>query len=70
MIALAAWWNISLGTVMAVQTVEAWNHGVHRNSTDVIVFPCDWGRPVSASASKTGGSRASSCVNERRNPTP
>jgi len=31
MIALAAWWNISHGTVMAVQTVEAWNHGVHRN---------------------------------------
>jgi hypothetical protein len=26
MIALAAWWNISHGTVMAIQTVEAWNH--------------------------------------------
>jgi hypothetical protein len=26
------------GTVMAVQTVEAWNHSVHRNFTDVIVF--------------------------------
>ena len=38
MIALAAWWNISHGTVMAIQTVEAWNHGVHRNFTDVIVF--------------------------------
>jgi hypothetical protein len=38
MIALAAWWNISRGTVMAIQTVEAWNHGVHRNFTDVIVF--------------------------------
>jgi hypothetical protein len=37
MIALAAWWNISHGTVMAIQTVEAWNHGVHRNFTDVIV---------------------------------
>jgi hypothetical protein len=24
--------------VMAIQTVEAWNHGVHRNFTDVIVF--------------------------------
>jgi hypothetical protein len=31
MIALAAWWNISHGTVMAIQTVEAWVHGVHRN---------------------------------------
>ncbi|GLQ50020.1 DUF6632 domain-containing protein [Dyella flava] len=37
MIALAAWWNISHGTVMAIETVEAWNHGVHRNFTDVIV---------------------------------
>jgi hypothetical protein len=24
--------------VMAIQTVEAWNHGVHRNFADVIVF--------------------------------
>jgi cbb3-type cytochrome oxidase subunit 3 len=36
-IALAAWWNISHGGVMAIQTVEAWIHGVHRNFTDVIV---------------------------------
>jgi peptidoglycan/LPS O-acetylase OafA/YrhL len=38
MIALAAWWNISLGVVMAIQTVEAWIHEVHRNFTDVVVF--------------------------------
>ena len=38
MIALAAWWHISHGAVMAIQTVEAWNHGVHRNFTDVIIF--------------------------------
>jgi hypothetical protein len=38
MIALAAWWNISHATVMAIQTVEAWMHGVHRNFTDVILF--------------------------------
>jgi len=37
MIALAAWWNISHGTVMSIQTVEAWMHGVHRNFTDVII---------------------------------
>jgi cbb3-type cytochrome oxidase subunit 3 len=37
MIALAAWWNISHGGVMAIQTVEAWIHGVHRNFADVIV---------------------------------
>jgi hypothetical protein len=38
MIALAAWWNISHGVVMAIQTVEARIHNVHRNFTDVIVF--------------------------------
>src|SRR5260370_37208288 len=38
MIALAAWWNISHGGVMAIQTVEAWAHGVHRNFSDVILF--------------------------------
>jgi hypothetical protein len=38
MIALAAWWHISHGMVMAIQTVEAWNHGVRRNFADVIVF--------------------------------
>ncbi|MGC2365283.1 MAG: DUF6632 domain-containing protein [Candidatus Sulfotelmatobacter sp.] len=38
MIALAAWLHISHGSVMAIQTVEAWNHGVHRNFTDVIIF--------------------------------
>ena len=38
MIVLAAWWNISHGVVMAIQTVEAWIHTVHRNFTDVIVF--------------------------------
>ena len=37
MIALAAWWNLSHATVMTIQTVEAWNHGVHRDFTDVIV---------------------------------
>ena len=37
-IALAAWWNISHSTVMAIQTVQAWNHGVHRNFADVIMF--------------------------------
>jgi hypothetical protein len=38
MIALVAWWNISHGTVMAIQTVEARIHGVHRNFADVIIF--------------------------------
>ncbi len=37
MIALAAWWNISHATVMAIQTVEARIHGIHRSFADVIV---------------------------------
>ena len=35
--ALAAWWNISHGVVMTIQSLEAWMHGVHRDFTDVIV---------------------------------
>src|SRR6202040_2043696 len=38
MIALAAWWNISHGAVMAIQTVEAWIHRHHRNFTKAILF--------------------------------
>lgn len=38
MIALAAWWHISHGVVMALQTSEAWMHNVHRNFADVILF--------------------------------
>jgi heme A synthase len=38
MIALAAWWHISHASVMAIQSVEAWMHGVHRNFADVIVI--------------------------------
>jgi hypothetical protein len=68
MIALAAWWNISHGMVMAIQTVEARIHSVHRNFTDVILFVVNRSRPVSASASKTKGSRARSCVNEAQTP--
>jgi len=44
-IALAAWWNISHGVVMVIQTVEAWIHGVHRNFTDVIVSNLAIARP-------------------------
>jgi ABC-type Mn2+/Zn2+ transport system permease subunit len=38
MIALVAWWHISHGLVMAIQTVEARIHGVPRNFADVIVM--------------------------------
>jgi hypothetical protein len=38
MIALAAWWNISHGLVMAIQTVEAQIHNAPRNFADAIIF--------------------------------
>jgi hypothetical protein len=38
MIALAAWWNIAHGVVMAIQTVEARIHAVPRDFTDVVIF--------------------------------
>jgi hypothetical protein len=38
MIALAAWWNIAHGVVMAIQTVEARIHSVHREFTDAVFF--------------------------------
>ena len=38
MIALVAWWNIAHSVVMAIQTVEARIHGVHRHFTDVVFF--------------------------------
>jgi hypothetical protein len=38
MIALVAWWHICHGVVMAIQTVEARIHGVHRSFTDVVIF--------------------------------
>lgn len=38
MIALAAWWHVCHGAVMAIQSAEAWMHGVHRNFADVILF--------------------------------
>lgn len=38
MIALAAWWHISHASVMAIQTTQAWIHGVHRNFADVVMF--------------------------------
>jgi hypothetical protein len=38
MIALVAWWNIAHSVVMAIQTVEARIHGVHRDFSDVVFF--------------------------------
>ena len=38
MIAFIGWWNIAHSTVMIIETVEAWKHGIRRNFDDVIVF--------------------------------
>lgn len=37
LIAFAAWWSLFHATVMAVQTIEAWNRGIHRDFTDVVI---------------------------------
>ncbi len=36
-IAFAGVWNLFHGAVMAVESVEAWNRGVHRQWADVII---------------------------------
>lgn len=37
LIAFAAWWSLFHATVMTVQTIQAWNRGIHRDFTDVVV---------------------------------
>ena len=38
LIAFAAWQCLAHASVMAIQTVQAWKHGVHRDFTDVVVI--------------------------------
>jgi hypothetical protein len=37
LIAFAAWSSLAHASVMTIQTVQAWNRGIHRDFTDVIV---------------------------------
>ena len=37
LIAFAGWWSIFHAAVMVVQTIEAWNRGVHRDYGDVVI---------------------------------
>jgi hypothetical protein len=37
LIASTAWWNLAHAAVMTIETVQAWNRGVHRNFTDVVI---------------------------------
>jgi len=38
LIVFAAWQSIAHASVMAIQTVEAWQNGIHRDFTDVVLF--------------------------------
>jgi len=38
LIAFAACQSLAHASVMTIQTVQAWKHGVHRDFTDVVVF--------------------------------
>src|SRR6266446_151604 len=38
LIAFAACQSLAHASVMTIQTVEAWKHGVHRDFTDVVLF--------------------------------
>jgi len=37
LIAFAAWWSLLHASVMAIQTVEAFSHGIHRDYKDVVI---------------------------------
>jgi hypothetical protein len=37
LIVFTAWWNLAHAAVMTIETVQAWNRGVHRNFADVII---------------------------------
>jgi hypothetical protein len=37
LIVFTAWWNLAHAAVMTIETVQAWNHGVHRNFADVVI---------------------------------
>ena len=38
LIAYGAWSSLGHAFVMAIQTVEAWRHGIHRNPADVVII--------------------------------
>lgn len=37
LIAFAAWWSLLHASVMTIQTVEAFRHGIHRDYGDVVI---------------------------------
>ena len=37
LVVFAGWWNVAHASVMVIETIEAWNRGVHRDFADVII---------------------------------
>ena len=38
LIAFTAWWCLAHAAVMAIQTRQAWDRGIHRDFKDVVIF--------------------------------
>ena len=38
LIAFTAWWSLAHSAVMAIETRQAWNRGIHRDFKDVVIF--------------------------------
>ena len=38
LILFTAWWSLAHAAVMTIETVQAWDRGVHRDFTDVVIF--------------------------------
>ena len=38
LIIFTAWWNLAHAAVMTIETVQAWDRGIHRNFADVVIF--------------------------------
>ena len=38
LIVFTAWWNLAHAAVMTIETVQAWDRGIHRNFADVVIF--------------------------------
>lgn len=36
-VAFAAWWTLLHASIMAIQTVEAFSYGIHRDYKDIVI---------------------------------
>ena len=57
LITFAACQSLAHASVMAIQTVEAWKHGVHRDFTDVVLFGVIGGILLALTLEKTKAER-------------